>query len=104
MEINTNELEQKIKNGEKVIVKMGAEWCGACKILDPVFERVSSTNNTDVQMCTMDVDQNRDMVYSLGVRNIPAIKVFSNGEVVDTKVGVLKEDEIKNLINNLING
>lgn len=103
MEITTKELEEKIEKGEKVIVDFHGLWCSPCKAMKPIFEKVSSENNTEVQMYTMDVDQNRDMAYSLGIRSIPAVLSFSNGSVVDTKVGVLKETEIKDLVNNLIN-
>ena len=104
MEITGKELEKKIKNGEKVIVELWATWCGPCKVMKPIFEKVATENTTDVQMYTMDVDQNRDVAVKLGVRSVPTIKVINGGDVVTTKVGVLKEDEIKGLVQELING
>ena len=104
MEITGLELEQKIKNGEKVIVEMWATWCGPCRMMKPMFESVAKNNTTEVQMYTMDVDQNREIAMSLGIRSVPTIKMFSEGKVVDTKVGVLQEGEIKGLVQNLING
>lgn len=104
MEITTKELQEKIENGEKVMVDFWATWCGPCKMLKPIFERVISENTTDVQMYTMDVDSNREMAVSLGIRSVPTIKVFNNGQVVDTRVGVIQEDEIKNLAKNLVHG
>lgn len=102
MEITTQELQEKINNGEKIIVDFHGLWCGPCKIMKPVFERVAQNNDTDVQMYTMDIDNNREFVSSLGIRSIPAIKVFDGGEVTDTKVGVLSEQNIKDLISNLL--
>ena len=104
MEITGLELEQKIKNGEKVIVELGGTWCGPCKMMKPVFERVASENTTNVQMYTMDVDQNREVAMSLGIKSIPTILSFNNGNVTNTKVGVLQETEIKGLVQELING
>jgi thioredoxin 1 len=104
MEITGKELEKKIKNGEKVIVELWATWCGPCKVMKPIFEKVAMENYQDVQMYTMDVDQNRDVAVKLGVRSVPTIKVINGGDVVTTKVGVLKEDEIKGLVQELING
>lgn len=104
MEITSKELEEKIKNGEKVIVELYGVWCSPCKIMKPIFEKVALENTTDVQMYTMDVDQNRDVAVKLGVRSVPTIKVINGGDVVTTKVGVLKEDEIKGLVQELING
>lgn len=104
MEITGQELDRKIKNGEKVIVELWATWCGPCRMMKPIFESVASQNQSDVQMYTMDVDKNREMAMSLGIRSVPTIKMFANGNAVDTKVGVLQENEIKGLVQNLING
>jgi thioredoxin-like negative regulator of GroEL len=52
----------------------------------------------------MDVDHNRELAIELGIRSVPTIKVFNGGGVVETKVGVLKEGEIKELMTELING
>ena len=104
MEITAQELKEKIENGEKLIVDFAASWCGPCGTLKPIFEKVSSENTTNVQMYTMDVDANRDLAVSLGIRSVPTIKVFNKGEVVDTKVGVIQENEIMLMAKELVNG
>ena len=104
MEITGLELEQKIKNGEKLIVELWATWCGPCKMMKPTFERLTNENTTNVGMFTMDVDQNRELAIELGIRSVPTIKVFNGGGVVGTKVGVLNEGQIKELVTELING
>ena len=104
MEITGNQLQEKIKNGEKVILKLGTVWCGPCKVLNPIFEKVARENTSDVQMYTMDVDQNREMAMTLGVRSVPTIKVINGGNVVNTKVGLIQEQQIKELVQELING
>jgi thioredoxin-like negative regulator of GroEL len=70
----------------------------------PLYEKVAKNNETNVQMYTMDIDKNRDYVMSIGVRSVPTIKLFSDGKVSDTVVGVMGEDRIKSLVNNLITG
>ncbi len=102
MEITAQELEQKIQNGEKVIVEMWAPWCGPCQMMKPIFEKVATSNVTDVQMYTMNIDDNREVAMKYGVRSIPTIKVFDGGEVKDTRVGVLAEQGIKELVSNLL--
>ena len=104
MEISSVELQQKINNGEKIIVDFHATWCGPCKMMKPTFEKLTTENTSEVQMYTMDVDLNRDVAISLGIRSVPTIKVFNAGQIVETKVGVLSEGQIKGLITELING
>ena len=103
MEITTLELQEKIKNGEKLIVDFHAKWCGPCQSMKPIFEHVTSNNDTDVQLYTMDIDQNREYVTTLGIRSIPTIKSFSDGQMINTVVGVVSEEGIKQLVKNLIN-
>ena len=103
-EITAKELTEKIENGEKIMVDFYGVWCGPCKMLKPIFEKVSSENTTEVQMYTMDVDVNRDLAVSLGIRSVPTIKVFNKGEVVDTKIGVIQESEIMLMAKELVNG
>ena len=102
LEITAKELQEKINNGDKIIVDFHGLWCGPCKIMMPVFERVAQNNDTDVQMYTLDIDKNREFVSSLGIRSIPTIKVFDGGEVKDTKVGVIAEQNIKDLVSSLL--
>jgi thioredoxin 1 len=104
MEISSVELQEKINKGEKLIIDFHGLWCGPCKLMKPTFERVAKENTSDVQMYTMDVDLNREVALSLGIRSVPTIKTFNMGEIVDTKVGLLNEEQIKNLVKELVNG
>ena len=104
MEISSVDLQKKLNNGEKVIVEFWAEWCGPCKMMKPIFEKVASQNTSEVQMYTMNVDMNREIGASLGIRSIPTIKIFNGQELVDTRVGVLTEGQIHGLVTELING
>ena len=104
MEITNSELREKLNNGEKVIVEFWAEWCGPCRMLKPVFERVASSNKTDVQMYTMNIDEgdNKDTAIQYGIRSIPAIKSFNGSEVTNTSVGVVSEQSIKEMVTLLV--
>jgi thioredoxin 1 len=104
MEINSVDLQQKINNGDKIIVEFWAEWCGPCRMMKPIFEKVATNNSSDVQMYTMNVDQNQGVAASLGIRSIPTIKMFNASQVIDTRVGVLNESQINGLVTELING
>lgn len=98
IEITSEELKTKINNGETLIVDFWASFCGPCKLLKPIFEKVSSENTTVVQMYTMDVENNREFAVSLGIRSVPTVKTFKDGEEVINKVGLMNEAEINNLI------
>lgn len=104
MEITNSELKEKLNNGEKVIVEFWAPWCGPCRMLKPVFERVASSNKTDVQMYTMNIDEgdNKDIASQYGIRSIPAIKSFNGSEVTNTSVGVVSEQSIKEMVTLLV--
>jgi len=104
MEISSVELQQKINNGDKMIVEFWAEWCGPCKMMKPIFEKVASTNESEVKMYTLNIDNNREVALSLGIRSIPTVKMFNSGSVVETKVGMMNEGQIKDLVTELING
>lgn len=103
MEITSEELKQKIENGDKIIVDFYADWCGPCQILKPIFERVAEETN-EVELYTMNVDNNVDLVSTLGIRGIPTIKSFYGGKEFQSNSGVLNEQQIKLLVSNLING
>jgi thioredoxin 1 len=104
MEITNSELKEKLNNGDKIIVEFWAPWCRPCNTLKPIFEKVASSNTTDVQMYTMNIDEgdNKDTAIKYGIRSIPAIKSFNGSEVTNTSVGVINEERIKSLVNNLI--
>ena len=104
MEISSVDLQEKINSGEKIIVEFWAEWCGPCRMMKPIFEKVSTDNSSEVHMYTMNVDLNREVSASLGIRSIPTVKVINSGEVTETKVGMLNENDLKNMLTELING
>lgn len=104
MEISSVDLQKKINAGEKLMIEFHGVWCGPCRLMKPIFEKIAKENTSEVQMYTMDIDENKEVAISLGIRSIPTIKMFNSGEVVETKVGLLNEGQINNLLTELING
>jgi thioredoxin 1 len=102
LEITAKELKEKLNNGEKIIVEFHGLWCGPCKMMMPIFEKVAKNNQTEIQMYTMDIDKNKDYVTSIGIRSIPAIKSFNGSEVTNTSVGVVSEQSIKEMVTLLV--
>jgi len=62
------------------------------------------SHNSEIPMYTLNVDENRELAAEVGIRAIPTIKSFNDGNVVDTKMGILQESQIKELVTNLLNG
>ena len=91
MEITQDELRKKIQNGEKLLIDFHAKWCGPCKMMKPTFEKISEeikNSGSDVQMYTMDVELNQEFARELGIRSIPTIKGFSNGNEIISEAGL----------------
>ena len=101
-EISVSELKKKIQDKETMLVSFSASWCGPCKMMMPIFEKVAKNNQTEIQMYTMDIDKNKDYVISIGIRSIPAIKSFNGSEVTNTSVGVVSEQSIKEMVTLLV--
>jgi thioredoxin 1 len=107
MELTTEQFEQKLRNGEKMVVEFWAPWCGPCKMMKPTFEKVSQNlrnENFAVNLYTINVDSNREIAQKYGVRSIPTTKAFSEGRESSTKVGVLGETQIKEFANSILHG
>lgn len=104
MEITAQELREKIKNGEKIMVDFWAGFCGPCKIMKPMFEKVSvqlKSENSSIQLYTFDIDSDREYVSELGISGVPTIKGFAGGKEVFTEVGLRQTKAIIELANKL---
>ena len=104
MEITSELLKEKIQNGEKLLIDFHAKWCGPCKMMKPTFEKISEeikNSGSDVQMYTMDVELNQEFARELGIRSIPTIKGFSNGNEIISEAGLKQEGIILEMVDKL---
>ena len=90
--INSTQFDEVTSKGI-VVVDFFANWCGPCKMLAPVLEEMADEYK-QVKFVKVDVDQARDLAAEFGVRSVPTMVVFKNGEVVDQMIGFLTKDEI----------
>jgi thioredoxin 1 len=78
-----------------VLVDFWAEWCGPCKMIGPALEEISDELGEQVTIVKLNIDDHPDTPTQFGVRGIPTMILFKNGEVVDTKVGAAPKAELK---------
>ena len=85
-----------------VLVDYWAEWCGPCRMIAPVIEEIAKEYEGKIKVAKMDVDKNRQTPAKFGIRNIPTLIFFKNGEVAQTIIGAQPkgnlEEELKKLI------
>ena len=89
MEVNiTSENFEQLKNGaQPLVVDLWAPWCGPCRMVGPVISELAKEYDGKIVVGKCDVDENEDIAMELGVRNIPTILFFKNGQLVDKFVG-----------------
>ena len=85
-------------NDVPVVVDFGAEWCGPCKVLDPILEEIAVENKDKVKIYKMNIDENPMTPQKFGVRGIPTLMLFKDGNLVDTKVGSLPKSALESWI------
>lgn len=77
-----------------VLVDYWAEWCGPCKMIAPILDEASKTYGDKLRIVKLNVDENRDVPAKFGIRGIPTLMLFKNGQVVATKVGALAKTQL----------
>jgi thioredoxin 1 len=77
-----------------VLVDFWAEWCGPCKMIAPILDEVAGTYSGKLQISKMNVDENREVPAKFGIRGIPTLMVFKDGQLAATKVGALSKAQL----------
>ncbi|MDG2172325.1 MAG: thioredoxin [Flavobacteriales bacterium] len=91
-----------LKSDKPVLVDFWAAWCGPCRMVGPVIEEISNDYSEKAVVGKVDIDSNQEYAAKYGVRNIPTVLVFHNGEVVARQVGVAPKETYTEAIDNLL--
>lgn len=83
-----------LKSSHPVLVDYWAEWCGPCKMIAPVLDEAATTYKDKLQITKMNVDDNRDIPAKFGIRGIPTLMLFKNGQLAATKVGAMSKAQL----------
>ena len=82
-----------------MLVDFWAVWCGPCKAIAPIVEEIANDYSGKVKVGKMDVDRNNQVAMRYGIRSIPTLLVFNNGEVVDQVIGNVGKESIESMLN-----
>jgi thioredoxin 1 len=84
-----------LKSDKPVLVDFWAEWCGPCRMVGPIVEELANEYEGKADIGKVNVDENHGVAAQFGIRNIPTLLVFKNGEVVDKQVGVAPKNVLE---------
>jgi thioredoxin 1 len=89
-------------SSEPVVVDFWAEWCGPCKMISPALEEISSEMEGKVKIAKVNVDENQDLAVQFGVRSIPMLLMFKDGQIADQMIGAAPKARLMDWIKNAV--
>ena len=103
LEINDDNFEETVlKSDQPVLVDFWAAWCGHCRMVGPIIDEISDEYEGRAIVGKVDIDSNQKYAAQFGVRNIPTVLIFKNGELIDRKVGVSPKNAYTDAIDSLL--
>ncbi|MDO9154951.1 MAG: thioredoxin [Paludibacter sp.] len=91
LEITDENIKELINSGKPVVIDFWAEWCGPCRMVGPIIEELAQEFDGQVLIGKLNVDENVETPNEYGIRNIPTILFFKDGQVVDKQIGATQK-------------
>lgn len=105
IDVNEENFDSVVMNSDKpVLVDFWAEWCGPCKMLTPTIEALAEEYKDSSSIVKINVDDSPAIATKYGIRSIPSILLFNNGDVVEQRVGAVSKDELAGMLDKIIKG
>ena len=105
IDVNDENFESVVMNSDKpVLVDFWAEWCGPCKMLTPTINALAEEYKDTSSVVKINVDDSPTIATKYGIRSIPSILLFNNGDVVEQRVGAVSKDELAGMLDKIIKG
>ena len=104
-DVDTADFQEKViaaSHHAPVLVDFWAEWCAPCRVLKPILENLAAEYGGRFVLAKLNADRNQELATRLGVRGIPSVKAFVNGELVDEFTGALPETQVRAFIDGLL--
>lgn len=100
--IDQNNFEEIINSKPVALVDLWAAWCGPCRMLSPTVDDIAEEYEGRVAVAKCNVDDNDELAANFGVRSIPTLLFFKDGQLAEKTVGLVSKQEIENILNNLL--
>jgi thioredoxin 1 len=103
LELNQNNVEEALSQKKVTVLDFWAPWCGPCRMLAPIIDELGYENSgKDVTVAKINVEENQSLAMKYGVRGIPTVIIFKDGEEQTRKVGVAQKSEFQTIIDSLL--